>query len=106
MIGFAADGFPIYGFYIYDSETGIYRKVISGYILKDGLRGEESDTNPGGAYDGVYRADWEWMDAGDLDKCNGMTHKRSVWILCDGSYPLHPILFQRLYGCILCQMST
>ena len=74
MIGFAADGFPIYGSYIYDSETGTYRKVVSGYTLKDGLRGEESDTNSGGTHDGLYRADWEWMDAGDLDECNGITY--------------------------------
>ena len=87
MIGFAADGFPIYGSYIYDSETGIYRKVVSGYTLKDGLRGEESDTNPGGTYDGLYRADWEWTDAGDLDECNGMTYNDQYGYFVTDQFP-------------------
>ena len=39
VIGFAADGFPIYGSYILDEQTGIYRKVLSGYTLKEGTRG-------------------------------------------------------------------
>ncbi|MCG8408145.1 MAG: YHYH protein, partial [Phycisphaerales bacterium] len=29
---------------------------------------------PGGSYDGLYRADWEFTGNGDLDACNGMTH--------------------------------
>jgi hypothetical protein len=39
VIGFAADGFPIYGSYILDEQTGTYRKVLSGYTLKEGTRG-------------------------------------------------------------------
>ena len=39
VIGFAADGFPIYGSYILDSLTGTYRKALSGYTLKEGTRG-------------------------------------------------------------------
>jgi len=39
VIGFAADGFPIYGSYILDSLTGSYRKALSGYTLKEGTRG-------------------------------------------------------------------
>ena len=39
FIGFAADGFPIYGSYILDSQTGTYRKALSGYTLKEGTRG-------------------------------------------------------------------
>ena len=39
VIGFAADGFPIYGSYILDGQTGTYRKVLSGYTLKEGTRG-------------------------------------------------------------------
>ncbi|MBU24401.1 MAG: hypothetical protein CMD99_00005, partial [Gammaproteobacteria bacterium] len=87
VIGFAADGFPIYGSYVYDSETGTYRKVVSGYTLKDGLRGEESDTNPGGTYDGLYRADWEWTDAGDLDECNGMTYNDQYGYFVTDQFP-------------------
>ncbi len=72
LIGFAADGFPIYGPYIKD-ETGKVRKVTSGYSLKEGNR-PTGDGNPGGSYDGLYRADWEFTGNGDLDACNGMTH--------------------------------
>ena len=28
---------------------------------------------PGGNYDGTFRDDYEWTDAGDLDQCNGMS---------------------------------
>lgn len=73
VIGFAADGFPVYGSYFVDSENDEIRKAISGYTLKEGSRGERSDTNPGGEYDGEYVADYEFTDAGDLDECNGMT---------------------------------
>jgi len=74
VIGFAADGFPIFGSFINDN--GTIRKVVSGYELKQGSRGTQSTTppvNPGGTYDGTYRADWEFTGAGDLDECNGMT---------------------------------
>jgi hypothetical protein len=39
VIGFAADGFPIYGSYILDEQTGNYLKALSGYTLKKGTRG-------------------------------------------------------------------
>ncbi|MAF83429.1 MAG: YHYH protein [Gammaproteobacteria bacterium] len=70
-IGFAADGFPIYGCYFYDQDTGTVRKALSGYTLKPGLR-PAGASNPDGNYDGSYRDDWEFTDAGDLDECNGM----------------------------------
>ncbi|MEM9613183.1 MAG: YHYH protein [Actinomycetota bacterium] len=73
VIGFAADGFPIYGSYFLDSETGEVRAAVSGYTLKEGSRGERSDTNPGGDYDGTYVDDYEFTGVGDLDECNGMT---------------------------------
>jgi len=73
VIGFAADGFPIYGNYFYDSNFGTVRKALSGYRLKSGSRGTRSATNPGGDYDGTYVDDWEFTDRGDLDECNGMT---------------------------------
>ncbi|HTR00448.1 MAG TPA: YHYH protein [Candidatus Acidoferrum sp.] len=74
VVGFAADGFPLYGPYIKDSTTGAIRKVKSSYQLKSGSRGTTSSTNPGGTYDGTYRDDWQYVaGAGDLDVCNGMT---------------------------------
>ena len=73
MIGFAADGFPIYGSYFLDPATSTVRKAISGYTLKAGSRGTQSNTNPGGNYDGTYIDDYDYTAAGDLDACNGMS---------------------------------
>jgi hypothetical protein len=71
VIGFAADGFPIYGSYI--SDNGSIRKALPSYQLKNGNRVAISGTNPGGSYDGTYRDDYEYVSgSGDLDECNGM----------------------------------
>ena len=82
VIGFAADGFAIYGTCFTDPSTGQVRKAISSYQLKTGPRVDEGIyTAPivGGNvvsanYDGQFRGDWEYTVAlGDLDECNGMT---------------------------------
>jgi hypothetical protein len=52
VIGFAADGFPIYGSYFNDQ--GVIRKALSSYSLKTGSRVAINDVNPGGNYDGTY----------------------------------------------------
>ena len=71
LIGYAADGFPIYGEWFDDN--GTIRRAVSGYSLKPGNR-PTGDGNPGGTYDGSFRADWEHSPStGDLDECNGMT---------------------------------
>jgi len=76
LIGFAADGFPIYGSWINDN--GTIRKVQSSYRLMSGQRPIESGS-PGGSYDGRFRDDYEFAENhGDLDRCNGM------WL--DGEY--------------------
>ncbi|MEO0323678.1 MAG: YHYH protein [Myxococcota bacterium] len=67
VIGFAADGFPIYGPY-FDDGTEV-REAASGYTLRTGTR----PGGPGGRYDGAFRDDYEFTNAGDLDECNGMT---------------------------------
>ena len=87
VIGFAADGFPIYGSYILDEQTGNYRKALSGFTEKQGSRGTQSNANPGGSYTGIYEEDWEWTDAGDLDECNGMTYKGQYGYYVTNSYP-------------------
>lgn len=73
VIGFAADGYPIYGPYINDN--GTIRQVTSGYTLKAGARVSQAGEGafPGGSYDGTFRDDYEFTNAGDLDVCNGMT---------------------------------
>ena len=73
LIGFAADGYPIFGPFIEDG--GVIRRARSGYTLKQGSRVSQPGEGafPGGTYDGRFVDDWEWTDAGDLDECNGMT---------------------------------
>jgi len=87
VIGFAADGFPVYGSYFYDNASGQVRKAVSGYTLKAGTRGTRSDTNPGGEYDGSYNDDWEFTNAGDLDECNGMTIDGQYGYYVTDTYP-------------------
>lgn len=87
VIGFAADGFPIYGSYFFDDNSGQLRKAISGYTLKTGSRGTRSDTNPGGEYTGKYNDDWEYTGAGDLDECNGMTVNDQYGYYVTDAYP-------------------
>lgn len=74
LIGYAADGFPIYGPYGYknasDKSSGL-KKLKSSYRLKSGTRA--SAPGPGGRYDGAFVADYEFVrGAGDLDDCNGV----------------------------------
>lgn len=87
VIGFAADGFPIYGSYFFDNDTGQVRKATSGYTLREGSRGTRSNTNPGGDYSGEYNDDWEFTDAGDLDVCNGMTLDGQYGYYVTDTYP-------------------
>jgi YHYH protein len=71
MVGYAADGFPIYTGYGYkrvnDPSSGL-KKMHSSYRLKSGTR----PSGPGGTYDGKFTADYEYVKGtGDLDECNG-----------------------------------
>ncbi len=85
VIGFAADGFPIYGPYFFDQDTGQVREALSGYTLKTEVR--DATVGPGGIPDGFYNSDWEWTDAGDLDECNGMTVDGQYGYYVTRSYP-------------------
>jgi hypothetical protein len=86
VIGFAADGFPIYGSHFVDPASGQLRKAVSGYTLKVGSR-PSGDGNPGGTYDGLYVDDWEFAGAGDLDECNGMTVDGQYGYYVTDAYP-------------------
>lgn len=71
LIGYAADGFPIYARFGYrnpeNSETEIV-DLASSYKIKNGNR----EGGPGGPFDGTYAEDYEFVEgAGDLDECNG-----------------------------------
>ena len=71
VIGFAADGYPIFGPYF--DAGGTLRPATSSYRLKSGDR-PTGASDPGGSYDGTYRDDYEYVAGqGDLDECNGMS---------------------------------
>ncbi|MGB0712630.1 MAG: YHYH protein [Gammaproteobacteria bacterium] len=71
LIGWAADGFPIYGPFGYAERadaSSATRELKPSYRLKSGAR----DGGPGGRHDGTYTRDWEYVAGlGDLDECNG-----------------------------------
>jgi hypothetical protein len=73
LIGFAGDGIPIYGPYGHEDHTDPSSAVVelrSSYRVKIGERPD----GPGGAYDGTYVEDFEYVAGmGDLDECNGRT---------------------------------
>jgi len=73
LLGYAADGFPIYGPYGYlnaDNSTSGMTKLNSSYRVKSGTRPD----GPGGRYDGSFVQDYEYVvGLGDLDDCNGRT---------------------------------
>ncbi|MEM9823123.1 MAG: YHYH protein [Bacteroidota bacterium] len=75
LVGYAADGFPIYYKYAYtdanNPNSGI-SAFSSGHTLKTGNRLGDGITAPDGAYDGFYIEDYEFTDPdGPLDECNG-----------------------------------
>ncbi len=80
LVGWAADGYPIYALYGYrrakNPRTGV-KAMRSGWRLKRGRRpgggsAPGGGSGPGGRYDGTYVQDYEYVaGAGDLDQCNG-----------------------------------
>ena len=74
LIGWAADGFPIYAVYAYSDPNNPNSKLValrSSYRLKKGKR-PGGTRAPTGKYDGTFVQDYEFVaQAGDLDECNG-----------------------------------
>lgn len=74
MVGYAADGFPIYARFGYEDASDPTSAVValkSSYLLKDGER-TAPPNGPGERYDGTFVQDWEYVEgSGDLDECNG-----------------------------------
>ena len=99
VIGFAADGYPVYGLCFTDRDTGSVRKAISSYALKNngGVRQDEGTyltptAGNGGIvsdnYDGQFRNDWEYVQGnGDLDECNGMEINGQYGYYITNTYP-------------------
>jgi hypothetical protein len=100
LLGWAADGFPIYGQLGYaqpgDTNSAI-KRLRSSYRVKAGTRPD----GPGGKYDGSFVADYEYVKgAGDLDECNGRTgitpefpQGTYYYVLTDG-FPFIPRMFK------------
>jgi hypothetical protein len=74
LLGWAADGFPIYGPWGHDNandRTSRLRQLKSSYQLKSGMRPATS-AQPGGQYDGIFEEDYMYVaGSGDLDECSG-----------------------------------
>ncbi|MFN0078713.1 MAG: YHYH protein [Prosthecobacter sp.] len=72
LVGWAADGFPIYGPWGYSEAKDAaspLKKLEASYAIKQGARPAGS---PGGKYDGSFVNDYEYLEGvGDLDASNG-----------------------------------
>ena len=87
VVGFAADGFPIFGSEFYDPDLDTVRAATSSYQLKAGTRPSGAG-EPGGVYDGTFRDDYEYVAGiGDLDECNGMTLDGVYGYYITATYP-------------------
>lgn len=96
LLGWAADGFPIYARYGYvdpdDPASGV-APLRSSFRLRSGAR----DGGPSGAYDGTFGRDYLYLSGlGNLDECNGRTTKTPeypegtyAYFLTD-AYPIIP----------------
>ncbi len=102
LIGYAADGFPIYGPWGYtnakSAESDI-KMLRASYRLKQGNRPNPPD-GPGGQYDGTYTSDFDYVPGlGDLDKANdryGVTPEYSAgtyYYVITESFPFVPRFF-------------
>ncbi len=73
IVGYAADGFPIYYKYVYTDANNAGSGITgysSGYSLKSGTRPGDGESAPDGAYSGLYYEDYEYSTS-ELDECNG-----------------------------------
>ena len=73
VVGWAADGFPVYLRYGYATPTspGRIANLTSSFRIRQGSR-PSTTGSPGGTYDGTFVADYEYVEGlGDLDECNG-----------------------------------
>ncbi len=73
VVGYAADGFPIYYKYLYTDANNANSGITafeSSYSLKSGTRPGDGITAPDGIYNGLYLEDYEYIDAQSiLDEC-------------------------------------
>ena len=79
VVGFAPDGYPIYGHYFYDADLRALRKAKPSWTTYT----DERITPQGSSFEapsitthirGLFVEDWYYQEGlGDLDECNGMT---------------------------------
>lgn len=95
VVGFAADGFPVFG-PCFEDDTGTIRKAESSYSLQSGTRQDISGyTTPyevgqvrSDDYNGQFIGDYAYVDGnGDLDECNGMTVDGQYGYYITDEYP-------------------
>lgn len=107
IVGYAADGFPIYYKYLYtepnNSESGV-SAFNSSYSLREGERNGDGVTAPSGAYDGQYYEDYEYLPSlSELDECGGRfgvtpeyPNGTYYYVLTD-NWPYIPRCFKGMY---------
>lgn len=84
LFAYAADGFEIHY---------VGGDVQSSYQLIAGER--DSVTGPGGAHDGTYVQDWEYVEgSGTLDECNGAIVDGEYVYYATDTYPFFPRCFR------------
>jgi len=75
IVGYAADGFPMYYKYLYSNPLNNMSDIIeftSSYELKTGERPGDGITAPDGIYNGNYVQDYEYIESNsELDACGG-----------------------------------
>ena len=74
LVGWAADGFPLYCMHAYVDPKDPKSEVVQlrpSFRLKEGDR-PGGEKGPGGKYDGTFVEDYIYAaESGDLDECNG-----------------------------------
>jgi len=95
VIGFALDGYPLFGPCLID-DTGTVRPARSSYVVKTGAReavaGYETPYIVGvvtsADYNGQFVGDFQYIDgAGDLDECNGTTINGQYGYYATNTFP-------------------
>lgn len=82
LFGYAADGFEIH--YVGDAAQPSWQ-----------LRLGERESGPGGAFDGTYVQDYEYVaGSGNLDECNGATRNGQYIYYATDTYPFFPRCFK------------
>ncbi len=100
LLGYAADGFPIYAPTGFPEKGGA--RLRPSYRIKSGQRRENNvGISPGGTYDGSFTQDYEYVKGlGDLDECNGRRaitaeYPRGTYLyVITDSYPYIPRSFK------------